>query len=75
MASMYENLDRVDISVTVHSREILKIVKSTCHGIKKTNARLCSVIEMSILPHSHSCHIYFRTLLLYLSTIILNRPI
>jgi hypothetical protein len=45
MASMYENLcgncvGRIDISLTVHSRAILKIVKSMCNGIKKSNARL-----------------------------------
>jgi hypothetical protein len=33
-------LDRVDISLTVHSRAVLKIVKSMCNGIKKLNARL-----------------------------------
>jgi hypothetical protein len=39
---MYENVcgnsvDRiVDISLTVHSRTILKIVKSMCNGIKKS---------------------------------------
>jgi hypothetical protein len=34
-------LDRPDTSLTVHSRAILKIVKSMCNGIKKkSNARL-----------------------------------
>jgi hypothetical protein len=32
--------DRVDISLTVQSRAILKIIKSTCNAIKKSNARL-----------------------------------
>jgi hypothetical protein len=46
MATMYENLcgncvgRTVDISLTVHSRAILKIAKSICNGIKKSNARL-----------------------------------
>jgi hypothetical protein len=43
MARMYENLcgncvgDRVDISLADHSRTILKIVKSMCNGINKSN--------------------------------------
>jgi hypothetical protein len=32
--------DRVDINLTVHSRAILKIVKSMCNGKKKSNAGL-----------------------------------
>jgi hypothetical protein len=47
MATMYENVcgncvnDTVDISLTVHSHAILKIVKSMCNDIKKKlNARL-----------------------------------
>jgi hypothetical protein len=31
---------KVDISLTVHSRAILKTVKSMCNGMKKSNARL-----------------------------------
>jgi hypothetical protein len=63
MASMYENLCGncvVDISLTVHSRAILKIVKSMCNGIKISNARLRNVIQISTvypttqLPHKFS---------------------
>jgi hypothetical protein len=65
MATMYENLcgnsvdkDRVDISLTVHSHAILKMVKSMCIGIKKNQMH---TNEMSTLRHPHSCHINFRT--------------
>jgi hypothetical protein len=34
------SVGRIDIFLTAHSRAILKIVKSMCNGIKKTNARL-----------------------------------
>jgi hypothetical protein len=47
--------DGVDISLTVHSRTILKIVKSTCNGIKKSNVRLGNVIQMSTVPDPHNC--------------------
>jgi hypothetical protein len=52
--------DRVDICLTVHSRAILKIVKSMCNAIKKSNARLRNVIQISTvypttqLPHKFS---------------------
>jgi hypothetical protein len=73
MATMYENLcgnsvGRIElIFLTVHSRAILKIVKSMCNGIKKIK---CTQYEMSykcqLYPtHTvatyiflHSCHIY-----------------
>jgi hypothetical protein len=43
MATMYENLCGNcvgEISLTVHSRAILKTVKSTCNGIKKIKCTL-----------------------------------
>jgi hypothetical protein len=68
MATMYENLwgnsvGRIELTfpLTVHSRPILKIVKSMCIGIKKSNSRLRNVTQMSTLPHPHSCHMNFRT--------------
>jgi hypothetical protein len=60
MASMYENLDRIDIYLTVHSRAILKIVKSTCHGIKKIKCTLMKChrnvnsTPLTQLPHTFS---------------------
>jgi hypothetical protein len=39
--------DIVDISLTVHSRAILKIVKSMCNGIKKSNARIFESYELT----------------------------
>jgi hypothetical protein len=64
MATMYENLCGNcvgEISLTVHSRAILKTVKSTCNGIKKN--------QMHAYEMSYKCqptpptqlHINFRT--------------
>jgi hypothetical protein len=56
MVTMYENLcgnfvnHRVDISLTVHSRAILKIVKSKCNGIKKN--------QMHAYEMSEKCQFY-----------------
>jgi hypothetical protein len=49
---------------TVHSRAILKILKSMCNDIKKIKCTLMKrqyVIQMSTLPHPNSCYINFRT--------------
>jgi hypothetical protein len=52
--------DRVDISLTVHSRAILKVVKSMCNGIKKIKCMLMKChtnvnsIPFTQLPHTFS---------------------
>jgi hypothetical protein len=52
--------DRVDISLTVHSRAILKVVKSMCNGIKKIKCTLMKChtnvhsITFTQLPHKFS---------------------
>jgi hypothetical protein len=52
---MYENLfgnsvGRIEwIFLTVHTRAILKIVKSMCNGIKKSNAR-CNDLNTLLFP-------------------------
>jgi hypothetical protein len=79
---MYEYLcgncvDRIDISLTVHSRAILKIVKSTCNGIKKIKWTLMNNFEspntitiVDVLRKNVLTYIFFRicvsnSLLLY----------
>jgi hypothetical protein len=74
MTTMYENLcgncagrieswDRVDISLTVHSRAVLKIVKSMCNGIKKITCTLMkchtnvNFTPFTQLPHKFSLHV------------------
>jgi hypothetical protein len=52
---------RVDISLTVHSRAILKTVKSMCNDIKKIKCTLMKCHTNATLPHPHSCDINFRT--------------
>jgi hypothetical protein len=44
--------DRVDISLTVHSRAILEIVKSMCNGIKKIKCTLmkCHIYKCQLYP-------------------------
>jgi hypothetical protein len=68
----------VDISLTVHGRAVLKIVKSMCNGIKNqiydmkchTNVNSTPPAELPLLlPHK------FSYIVAYLSTIILNHPI
>jgi hypothetical protein len=62
MATMYENLwgNCVGISLTVHSRAILKTVKSVCNDIKKIKCTLmkCHINDNSTsstqLPHTFS---------------------
>jgi hypothetical protein len=62
--------DRVDISLTVHSRAILKIVKSMCNGIKKIK---CTHMKC----HTSHTNVNYTspTQLPYLFTIILNNSI
>jgi hypothetical protein len=53
MAAMYEDLCGNcvgEISLTVHSRAILKTVKSTCNGIKKN--------QMHAYEMSYKCQLY-----------------
>jgi hypothetical protein len=54
--------DRFDISLTVHSRTIFKIVKSTCNDKEKIECTLmkCHANVDSTL-HPHSCDINVRT--------------
>jgi hypothetical protein len=46
---------------TVHSRAILKIVKSMCNGIKNQMHAYEMSYKCQLYPtHTHSCHINFR---------------
>jgi hypothetical protein len=60
--------DRVDISLTVHSRAILKVVTSMCNGIKKIKCTLMKChtnvnsIPFTQLPHKF---LYIVAILIY----------
>jgi tRNA U54 and U55 pseudouridine synthase Pus10 len=74
MTTMYENVCgncvdriRVDISLTVHSRAIFKIVKLMCNVIKKNQmhtyemsykCQLCPTHTFATYIFVHSCHTY-----------------
>jgi hypothetical protein len=46
--------DRVDIALTAHNRTILKIVKSTCNGIKKNQMNAYGVSYKRQLYLNHT---------------------
>jgi hypothetical protein len=47
--------DRVDISLTVHSRAILKIVKSMCNGILRP-ARDWEILNCRLVTQHYKMH-------------------
>jgi hypothetical protein len=55
--------------------QFYKLSNQCVMELKKSNARLWNVIRVSTLPHSHGCHMHFRTWLPCLAAIILNHPI
>jgi hypothetical protein len=54
---------RIVIYYAVHSRAILKIVKSMCNGIKKNQMHAQEMsYKCRLYPTLHSCHINFRSM-------------
>jgi hypothetical protein len=64
-----------DISLTVHSRAILKIIKSMCNGIKKVKRTFMKChTNVNSTPPTQLPHT-FSYIVAKLSTIILNHPV